>query len=430
MTTSLIKNFFMYRMVLLTSFLLLAIGCTHETPEDVSEDPSPLNSIHVQAEKAARVTLKPTLNLVGVITSIPERIAVISPQIGGWVKKLKVTEGQVIHANDPLVEFDKRSVQTAVKRAKAVVDEKTAVVKRLKSGYLPQEIAGAQQDAQQAAAKVDGLKNELNALKKLLDRREISPVLYNTKSKALKSAEAAQSSADEKVKLLVAGTRSELIDEAEGQLDAAKADLEQMQLNLKWCSISSPIEGVVVQLQARRGKFFDRAVPLATIVDLRKVFVQFRIPSRYFGKVQLGTSIDIKCTSIPDQLFHANITRVSGQADPLTGNVIVFAEIENKNKLLLPGLSCNVKVLLPEIPNTLAIPIAAVADSSGTAVVTVIRDDKAFETEVETGTETDHLVQISKGLSAGDWVATKGGYGLPEGCPVKIVPKLTESKEE
>ena len=65
-------------------------------------------------------------------------------------------------------------------------------------------------------------------------------------------------SARERVKLLEAGTRPEMIAEAQGLLDAAKADLEQAKAHLEWCSITSPIDGVVVQLLARKGQFFDR----------------------------------------------------------------------------------------------------------------------------------------------------------------------------
>jgi multidrug efflux pump subunit AcrA (membrane-fusion protein) len=55
-------------------------------------------------------------------------------------------------------------------------------------------------------------------------------------------------------------------------------------------------------------------------------------------------------------------------------------------------------------------------------VVTVIRDDKAYEVEVELGAQTHQWVQVLKGLSPGDVVVTAGGCGLPEGCPVRIAP--------
>ncbi len=412
--------------------ILLACGCSPDAASDnATENPGVLTPVRIQAATAELVTLRPTLDLVGRIVAIPERTAVISPQIAGWVLKLNVVEGQTVRAGEPLVELDSRSVRTAMKRASAVVAEKAAAVSRLQRGYLPQEIAGARQDADKAAATVDGLRNELIALKDLLDRREISAVLYETKAKALTSAEAAGASAEERVKLLKAGTRPEMIDESQGLLDAAKADLEQAQLNLEWCSITSPIDGVVVQLLARRGQFFDRAVPLATVMDLSEVFVQLRIPSRDFGKVRKGAAVEIRLASLPGRILRGQVTRISGQADPLTGNVVVFASVKNESGVLRPGLSCQAHVWLPAIADVLAVPLEAVGDHSGSPVVTVIRDGKAREVEVETGSETSELVEILKGLSPGDTVATEGGYGLPDGCPVTIVasPQAAADKE-
>ncbi|MCA9218835.1 MAG: efflux RND transporter periplasmic adaptor subunit, partial [Planctomycetales bacterium] len=298
--------------------------------------------------------------------------------------------------------------------------EKESAVKRLKRGYLPQEIETARQDRDKAKATVDGLRGELAALDDLLKRREISPVAYETKAKALTAAEAALASADAHLKLFEQGTATELVDEAQSLLEVARADLEHVKLILEWCSITSPIDGVVVQLLAHQGQFFDRAVPLATVIDMSNVFVQLRIPSRNFADVQLGTPVDVQLNALPGQAFRGDISRISGQADPLTGNVIVFAKIENEAHLLRPGLSCEVRVSLPDVPQVLTVPVAAVADNSGTPVVTVIRDGKAYETEVQTGIETRELVQVLKGLAAGDIVATAGGYGLPAGTLVAV----------
>ncbi|MFH1416724.1 MAG: hypothetical protein ABII12_00340 [Planctomycetota bacterium] len=54
--------------------------------------------------------------------------------------------------------------------------------------------------------------------------------------------------------------------------------------------------------------------------------------------------------------------------------------------------------------------------------MTVLRDSKAFETEVVVGVEAREFVQVTDGLSTGDLVVTEGGYGLPEGCPVRPLP--------
>jgi RND family efflux transporter MFP subunit len=394
------------------------------TEEVAAESGSPA-PVSVQAVAAETQTLRPSLDLVGTIIAIPEKTASVSSQLGGWVEKLAVVEGQRVHAGDAIAFLDARTARTDLERTRAVVAEKQAVLTRLKRGYLPQELEAARQDRDKAKAAMEAAQGELAALKDLRARNEISAVQFETKQKLHAQAEAAYASANAHAKLIEQGTATELIDEAQAFLDAAKVDMEHAQLALEWCEITSPIDGTVVLLPARQGQFFDRAVPLATIIDLSEVFVQLRVPSSEFSKVRSDTAVELELTAEPGRKIAGVVTRIGSQADPLTGNLDVFATVKNESDVLLrPGLTCHARVWLPEIRNATVIPVAAVADRSGTAVVTLIRDGQAHETDVELGVETHDQVQVLKGISPGEMVATAGGYGLPDGCPVKIVADL------
>ena len=397
---------------------------------EVAAEGGPRAPVSVQAVAAESQTLRPSLDLVGTIVAIPEKTASVSSQLPGWVEKLAAVEGQEVHAGDAIAFLDARTAHTDLERAKAIVAEKTAVLTRLKRGYLPQELEAARQDRDKSKAAMEAAQGELAALKELRARNEISAVQYETKQKLLTQAEAAYASASAHAKLIEQGTATELIDEAQAFLDAAKADLEHSQLALKWCKITSPIDGTVVLLPARQGQFFDRAIPLATIMDLSEVFVQLRVPSSEFSKVRSGTAVELELTAAPGRKIAGVVTRIGSQADPLTGNLDVFATVKNEADLLLrPGLSCHARVWLPEIHDAVVIPVSAVADRSGTAVVTVIRDGQAHEIDVVLGVETRDQVQVLKGISPGDMVATAGGYGLPDGCPVKFVTDLAAARD-
>jgi multidrug efflux pump subunit AcrA (membrane-fusion protein) len=404
----------------------LAIGCSGGAAPEEEADSGPMEPCPVQAATAELTTLRPSLDLVGTTVAVPERTASVSPQLGGWVEQVFVVEGQPVQAGHKLAQLDARAAASDVARAHASVAEKQAVLARLKRGYLPQELEVARRERDKAREAMEALQTEVTALQGLLARREVSDVHYDSKLKALNGAKAAFGAADAHAQLLEAGTPPEMIDEAQALLDVAQADLEHAQLAVQWCTISSPIDGMVVQLLARQGQFFDRAAPLATIIDLSEVFVQLRIPSSEFSRVAAGTLVDVELTALPGRSFQGTVTRISGEADPLTGNVNVFAAVKNEGGELRPGLSCRARVWLPELPDALVVPVNAVADNAGTPVVTVIRDGKAFEVEVELGAETDEVVQVLKGLSAGDVVATAGGYGLPEGCPVQVVADLSD----
>lgn len=386
--------------------------------------------VSVEVAVAELRDLRPSLEIVGTLVAIPERTASLSSQLGGWVEKLVVVEGERVHANDPVVLLDSSTARSDLRRAEAIVAEKQAVLNRLKRGYLPEELEAARQDRDKAKAAMESARGELAALEPLRARNEVSTVLFETKQKLVAQTEAAYASASAHAKLLEQGTATELIDEAQAFLDAAKADADHARLALEWCRITSPIDGIVVQMAARQGQFFDRAVPLATIMDLTEMFVQLRVPSSEFAKVQIGAAVEVEMMADPERKIPGVVTRIAGQADPLTGNLDVYATISNQpGEILRPGLGCRARVWLPPIVNAVVIPVSAVSDRSGMAVVTVIRDGRAYEVEVRIGTETSELVHVLEGIVPGDQVATAGGYGLPEGCPVRIVEDLASSRK-
>jgi HlyD family secretion protein len=418
---------------LLSAFTLTVLaacvlaGC-QRTGSEEEQDTLPKEAVPVRAVQAALRTLRPSVDLVGTLVALPECTSVVSPQVGGWIKNVAVVEGATVRAGDELVVLDTRLAEVELARAKAAVAEKEATLARLKRGYLPQEIEMARDEVGKAKESVESLRAEVAALQPLRQRKEISELQYQKVESSLRAAEAGYAGAQAKLRLLEAGTPPEEIAQAEAGLGVAQADLDAAQLNLRLCTITSPIAGTVTQLTARQGVFVERSTPLLTVVDPARLFMQVRIPSVDMAKVRAGARVDVRVTSHPGQVFPGAVARISGQADPATGDVDAFVAIPNAEGLLRPGLACRGRLWLPAIAGVLAVPVAAVADHAGTPVVTVVRDGKAHEVEVGLATRTQDYVQVVQGLSPGDWVITEGGYGLPENCPVRIVSDSPQGK--
>jgi multidrug efflux pump subunit AcrA (membrane-fusion protein) len=366
-------------------------------------------------------TLRPSINLVGTIVAIPERTSSVSAQIGRVVEKLAVAEGDTVHAGDLLLALDDRQAQIDLARAAALLAEKAAVLERLKRGPLPQEIEAARQNRDKAQAALKASEAQLAALEPLRQREEVAPVVLESARSTVDQAQAALAAANAQLNLLEVGTRKELIAEGEAQLALVKADLETAKLAISYCRLTAPLDGVVMHLVPRQGMFVERFSMLATIVDTSEVFAQVRIPGHYFGDVQIGAQVEVRLDSLPRKSFVGTVARLSGQADPTTGNVDAFVLVKNSGGKLRPGLSCEARVSLPEVAAAVVVPTVAVADRDGTAVVTLVRDGKAYETPVKVGLQTPKETQILDGIAAGDVVALQGGYGLPEGFPVRIV---------
>ena len=98
------------------------------------EDKLPTDPVPVRAAKVQQMTLKPSIDLVGSLVAISERTTVVSPQIAGWIEKVMVVEGDRVRAGDALLQFDARMAEADVAKAAASVDEKSAILERLKHG--------------------------------------------------------------------------------------------------------------------------------------------------------------------------------------------------------------------------------------------------------------------------------------------------------
>ena len=237
----------------------------------------------------------------------------------------------------------------------------------------------------------------------------------------MRAAEAGLAAAEAKLNLVQAGTPVEQIAEAEAQRDTARAEQEAATLNLEFCKITSPIDGTVTSLTARQGMYVECATPLLTVADLSTLFLEVRIPGTRAADVSVGARADVLLTGTSEQKLSGSVKRISGEADAVTGDLVVFVEVPNAEMRLRPGMTCRARLWLPPLSHILAVPAAVIADRAGSPVVTVARDGKAHEIEVVLGARTHDFVEITQGLSAGDWVVTEGGYGLPEDCPVKIL---------
>jgi len=313
----------------MSCLLLGTLGCG-ERPAEGDEQEAHYDPVPVHVATAHSTTLKPTLELIGVLVAVPERTVIASAQFAGVIDQLPVAEGQVVHAGDTLAQLDPRLASSNMARARAAVDERKSIVERLEHGVLPQEIAVARRDVEKSKANADSLRFKLKAMKTLRENDEISAVRFDAVESAWRAAQADHAANKARLELFEAGTRPESIAEAEAKLAMAQSDLTIAQLAVQFCHITSPIDGVITRLSAQRGMSVSSNTALATVVDKSVLFVKFRVPNAAVGKVHVDAAVRVQLTAIPGQLFDGRVTRLSGRADPATGDIDAFATIANE----------------------------------------------------------------------------------------------------
>jgi multidrug efflux system membrane fusion protein len=220
------------------------------------------------------------------------------------------------------------------------------------------------------------------------------------------------------------------LDNAKTQADtfraAMKADqaaLENLQVQLGWCTIRAPISGRISSASVKVGNFVRQAdvVPLATINQISPIYVSFPVPQRRLPDIRRALAAETATVEavIPGEDRHATgqVTVIENTVDPATGTVLVRATMPNTDELLWPGTLVSVHMTLREEEAVTVPSVAIQTGQSGNFVFVVTNGTanvRAVKVERTVGSET----VIESGLAAGETVVTNGHLLLTNGSRV------------
>jgi len=203
------------------------------------------------------------------------------------------------------------------------------------------------------------------------------------------------------------------------------AALENLKVQLSYCSIRAPISGRISQAAVKVGNFVRQAdtVPIATINQLAPIYVTFtvaqrQLPELRIAMVETGASVDV---TVPGEKRHARgaVAMVENTVDATTGMATVRASIPNADELLWPGTLVSVQVTL-RTEDAVVVPTAAVQVSQQGNFVYVIKDNVATVVPVKVARLLGDETVIESGLNDGDVVVTDGHLLLVNGSRVTV----------
>lgn len=178
---------------------------------------------------------------------------------------------------------------------------------------------------------------------------------------------------DRQRRLMEAGLTSQAeVDGAKAQYDIARAQvqqataaLNQAQTNLKYTSITSPTDGVVVDKQYEVGQTVAASFQAPTLFeiaqDLTKMQVQADVDQSDIGRVQVGQVARFSVDAYPDEEFRGRIAQIRYNAQ-VNQNVVtypVILEVDNPEGRLRPKMTANVTIDVSTVRNVLRLPNAA-----------------------------------------------------------------------
>ncbi len=219
---------------------------------------------------------------------------------------------------------------------------------------------------------------------------------------------------------------------AEGNVLQTRGSYRQAETNLRYATIRSPVDGIVVSRDVDVGQTVAASFQTPTLFtiaqDLTKMQINTSVDEADIGKVQVGQTAVFNVDAYPETQFSGVVSQVR-IAPMITQNVVtydVIITVDNRDLKLKPGMTANVSIEVMRKDNVLNIPTAALrfrpaADGeeterqpprwrSGTAGtsgqrVFVLKDGKPVPVPVQTGTtDNSHVELVGGSLRAGQEV--------------------------
>jgi multidrug efflux pump subunit AcrA (membrane-fusion protein) len=176
--------------------------------------------------------------------------------------------------------------------------------------------------------------------------------------------------------------------------------------------IDSPASGLIIERNALPTMYVQPGTKLYSIADLSTVWVYAQLFQNDIGRVKVGDSAVITVDSYPGRTFPGRVSFISPQLDQTTRTAKVRVEILNPDMKLSLGMFVNVKFDLA-LGRQLVIPASGVYQSGTRQIAFIDHGDGHFEPrEIEVGARAGEDVVVTKGLKAGEHVATSANFLL------------------
>ncbi len=205
--------------------------------------------------------------------------------------------------------------------------------------------------------------------------------------------------------------------QAQAQVQQSQASLKQLEEQLSYTTITSPMDGVILSRDVELGDAVSSilvmgstATLVMTIGDIQHVYVQGKVDESDIGKVYLGQTARIKVESFKDKTFLGKVTRIA----PLgveKDNVTTFevrVSIDNPGGELKANMTANAEILLEEHKGVLTVPEQAVIyDKDRNASVEVPDSSQKKgrrKVDIKAGISNGTKTEILAGVKPGDTV--------------------------
>jgi membrane fusion protein, multidrug efflux system len=206
-------------------------------------------------------------------------------------------------------------------------------------------------------------------------------------------------------------------------IKADQAALDNLKVQLSYCSIRAPIAGRISAAAVKVGNFVrpSDTAPLATINQMAPVYVTFTVPQKILPDIRnaLAAGTATVEVAIPGEQKRTSgqVAMIENSVDATTGMAIIRASMQNADERLWPGTLVTAELTL-RTEEAVVVPSTAVQVSQTGTFVFLVKDGIAKVQRVKVERQMGLETVIASGLEGGETVVTEGQLLLSDGTRV------------
>ena len=310
------------------------------------------------------------------------RTAEITAQVSARINRLLIQEGDWVEQGDTVVELEDELLRIAQRQAQEALDK--ALTKYANIAFFTSDLGNR-----------DQVLNRLG-----VDSTNVNDV--------------------EAFRLIFSKSRKELAADQVG-LDEARLKLKRAKIELEHAIIGAPFAGYVSEVVVDRSDFVNKGDVVARIVSLDRLRLEMDVLETEIRHIRLGARAEIELAALPGKTVSGRVVSVNPTIDTERRTCRVLIEIEKPDRAVRPGMFADVRVEAARYEDRLLVPREALLTRDDRKVVFVYEGGRAKWRYVETGEETDEMVEVREGLAARDTLITAGHFNLAHNAQVIVV---------
>ncbi|MHB1651861.1 MAG: efflux RND transporter periplasmic adaptor subunit [Desulfitobacteriaceae bacterium] len=334
-----------------------------------------------EAVKVAAVgaqTVEGDITLSGIFDAVDK--AVVTSQLPGKVKDIKVKEGSRVKKGDLLISLDPADLQAQLEQAQLGEQKSQFVVDQAKLAY--------------DNAQADFTRNQQLLTAGVISQKQFEQITLQR--------DLAKSQYDTAVNV---------------GLPSAQSAVNAVQLNIVKTAILSPMDGIVATRGVEMGDNVSPGTPLVSVVSTGDPVLIGNISESALSLLQVGQKAEVLADTIPGSKFTGEIGFISPVSVPTGQFFPLKLSVHDPNGQLKPGMTGSAKIHV-QVKAAVAIPNSALFRRDGKNYVYVVKEGKAVKTPVKLSFQGDKESSITEGLAVGDSIVIQGTDDLLDGMKI------------